>query len=374
MISRDQIQELIERPANGSRILSAFLDMSVNSDNKRTHDIFLNKEKAEFRELHSEREAHTRTPIGDAFARLERWMADNYDEANKGLAIYVEMDGDWIEGIQLPLPVSNRLAIDDRPVVGPLVEIVESYRHHGVILVDRERLRLLSLYLDQTLHEREVQTEPYPAPHDIKRGGFSARDFQQRKQEETKHFFKEFALEVESFHRRFQPDDLILLGTQENAKRFSEFLPDALQKKIVHTARAEIEASPTELLENLRPFFEELLERDETEAVDILRERVRESHKAVAGFEDTLEQLQEGKIETLILARNLEGRGGRCDKCQFFLAMTSGTCPYCGGQVSDGIDLVEQMVRMAEDQGAAIDFVAGSRISELGGVGGLLRF
>ena len=124
----------------------------------------------------------------------------------------------------------------------------------------------------------------------------------------------------------------------------------------------------------LAPVFRRHLEREEAEAVDLLRERIRESHKAVAGFEATLEQLQEGKIETLIIARESEARGGRCDKCGFLLARASGACPYCGGDVSDGIDLVEEMVRMAEEQDARIGFVAASTLHDVGGVGGLLRF
>lgn len=374
MISRDQLQRLIDRRANGNRILSVFLDMSVNSDNKRTYDVFLNKRKSDFPELSSDREGHHREAVGAAFARLERWVDQEFDEANKGLVMYTELGGDWNEMIELPLPVENRLVVDQRPVVTPLVEIVERYHHHGVILVDREHLRLLSIYLDQTLNETEVKTEPYPAPHDLKRGGFSARDFQQRKAEETRHFFKEFAAEVEAFHRKHGPDDLILLGTHENVKKFSEFLPDPLRKKVVHTDRLDVEASAAEVREKLAPVFRERLEREEAEAVDLLRERVRQSHKAVSGFEDTLEQLQEGKIETLIIARAHTEQGGRCEKCAFLLARTSGECPYCGGQVLDGIDLVEEMIRMAEDQSARIDFAAAPTLTEFGGVGGLLRF
>jgi peptide subunit release factor 1 (eRF1) len=374
MISRERLQALLDRRANGRQILSVFLDMSVNSDNKRTYDVFLNKRKADFRELASDRDGHHTEAVGAAFARLEQWLDEEFGEANKGLAMYIELGGDWLETIELPLPVENRLEVDERPVVAPLVEIVESYHHHGVVLVDREHLRLLSIYLDQTLHETEIRTEPYPAPHDVKRGGFSAKDFQQRKAEETRHFFKEFAAEVESFHRKHRPDDLIVLGTHENVKKFCEFLPDALQKKVVHTDRLEVDASGAEIREKLAPVFRARLEREEAEAVDLLRERVSQSHKAVAGFPDTLEQLQEGKIETLIIARAHNERGGRCDKCSFLLARTAGECPYCGGRVSDGVDLVEEMVRMAEDQNARIGFVTPSTVADFGGVGGLLRF
>lgn len=374
MISRDHIQALIDRPANGKNVLSAFLDMSVNSDNKRTYQIFLNKEKGRYDELDSDRPGHHREAMGEAFARLEDWVQANFEQANKGLAIYIEVGGDWMEGHQIPLPLDNRLVVGHRPVVGPLVEIVESYHHHGVVLVDREHLRLLSLYLDRTLHERAVETEPYPAPHDVKRGGFSAKDYQDRKEEETRHFFKEFASEVEAFDRRHRPRDLILLGTPENVRKFTEFLPEAIQKKISHTDRIELDASAAEIREKLAPVFRRRVEEAQARAVDLLRERVRHEHKAVAGFERTLEQLQEGKIQTLVVARGLEQKGGRCSKCSFLLARTSGECPYCGGAVTNDVDLVEEIVRLGEDQNLDLDFVPADTVRDLGGVGGLLRF
>ena len=374
MISRDQIQTLIDRQANGSNVLSAFLDMSVDSNNKRNHQVFLNQEKAEFSELDSDRDSHHREAVGAAFARLEEWLDSSYDEAKKGVAFFTTLDGEWVEGHQLSVPVPNRLEVGERPVIAPLVEIVERYHHHGVVVVDREHLRLLSIFLDQTLHEKEIQTDPYPAAHDVKRGGFSAKDFQSRKAEETKHFFKEFADEVQAFVRRHEPDDLILMGTHENVTKFREFLPSALDQMIAHTDRIEIEATSAEIRQKLAPVFENQLAQEEAQAVDLLHDRVKESHMAVAGLDDTLEQLQEGKLKALVIGRGLSQRGGRCTKCSFVLARTSGQCPYCGGEVEDSLDLGEELVRIAEDQSLHIDFVAPSTVEDLGGVGGLLRF
>jgi peptide chain release factor subunit 1 len=374
MISRAQVQQLIERPANGRNILSAFLDMSVNSDNKRTYQVFLNKERAAHQELDSDRQGKHREALGEAFARLHRWIDAHYDEAHKGIAVYIEIGGDWTEGFQLPLPVENRLVIGDRPVVGPLVEIVHSHHHHGVVVVDREHLRLLSFYLDRTIHEREVQTDPFPAPHDIKRGGFSAPDYQARKEEETRHFFKEFAAEVEDFVRRHAPDDLSLLGTHENVKRFMEFLPQATRDLVVHTEGVRIEASADEIRRKLSPEFQRRVEEEEARAVDLLRDRVAQSHRAVAGFEPTLERLQEGKIETLIVARGVDQQGSVCESCGFLFARHDSQCSYCGGRVRPDIDLVEEMIRMAGDQSIDIDFVSPTAVRDLGGIGGLLRF
>src|SRR5512141_1470624 len=101
MVSRDDVQRLIHREYAGRKVISLFLDMSVNSDNKRTYAVFISKQKSRFAELDSDREANPRAALGEAFSRIERWIDDNFDEANKGIAIYAEIGGSWIEGYQL---------------------------------------------------------------------------------------------------------------------------------------------------------------------------------------------------------------------------------------------------------------------------------
>src|SRR5687767_5287097 len=109
MISSKHIQRLIQHDSAGREVLSLFLDTSVNSDNKRTHAVFLNKEKARFAELQSDRERHHREPLGAAFEKIERWLTESFDPAAKGVVIYTEIGGDWFEAIELPMPVRNRL-------------------------------------------------------------------------------------------------------------------------------------------------------------------------------------------------------------------------------------------------------------------------
>lgn len=376
MISREDIQRLIHREETETPVLSAFLDMSVDSDNKRTHDVFLNQRRREFRELDSDRANHHPEALGTAFGRLERWLEDEFDHSSRGVALYTEIGGDWFEALQLPVPIGNRLTIATQPAVAPLAEVVERYHHHGIILIDREHMRMLSVYMGQPLEERAVEAEPYPAPHDVQRGGYSAHDFQKRKREEVRHFFKEFALEVEEFDRRYQPDDVILLGTDENTKKFLDFLPAQVQDKVVHRAHADVDATSARVLERLAPYFDEQLEREQAGAVELLHDRVDHEHLAVSGFDDTLEQLQEGKIETLILVRGVERLGARCTRCGFYLDRRGGgePCPYCGGETRDGVDLGEAMVRIAEEQDLAVEFVDADALSDLGGVGGLLKF
>ncbi|MBI4545156.1 MAG: hypothetical protein HY703_08180 [Gemmatimonadetes bacterium] len=369
MISSEDIQRLIRRDANEEPVLSVFLDMQVNSENKRTYSVFLHQERARHAGSGSRREE-----MSAAFGRIEGWLADEFQATNKGVAVYTQVGGEWLEGLQFPVPVQNRTVLADRPVITPLAQILESYHHYGVILVDREHLRMTSVYLGEPVHEHEVRTSPYPTPHDVQRGGYSAIDFQKRKAEEVRHFFKEFALEVSEFDCRYAPDTLVLSGTDENVKNFLEFLPAPVREKVGHTAHAPVDASAAEVLERLAPYFGEQLERDEALAIDLLRDRVRNRHLAVAGFQDTLEQLQEAKVDTLVIARDIERLGARCCRCGFYLDRQASACPYCGGETAQGVDLVEAMVRIAEEQDVPLRFVSPATVADLHGVGGLLKF
>src|SRR5690606_10439913 len=220
----------------------------------------------------------------------------------------------------------------------------------------------------------EVRTDPYPTPHDTRAGGEEAKDRQKRKAEEVRHFFKEFAQEVVEFDRRYRPDDLILLGTRENVTHFMEFLPQQLRDKVVHSNHAPIQEPTPEILSRLAPFFESQAVSREAAAVDLLRDRHANRHFAVAGFPDTLQQLQEGKVDTLVLARDIERAGAHCDRCGFYLDRQESTCPYCGGTLERSVDLVEAMIRLAEEQDVRLEFVAPEAVTDLHGVGALLRF
>jgi peptide subunit release factor 1 (eRF1) len=373
MVTRNDIQTLIHRPYEGMRIMSVFLDTSVGSDNKRHYRVFLDQQKSQFSELDSDRPKHHREAIGLAFERVDKWLEDEYEEANKGVALFLEIGGDWIQAIQVPVPFENRLACGDRPVVGPLAEIVEKQHRHVIALVDREHFRILGLYLGELLEDRIVETDPYPTPHDV-RGGPAEKNLQQHKAEETHRFYKEFARHLSEFTRQHFADDIILLGTEENVKNFMEMLPAALVDRVVHTAHASVGESAPEIMQRLDDFFTQQRQIEIEETLSQIRDRVKNRHLASSGAEETLVQLQEGKVDRLVVARDMDQTGSQCQKCGFFLVRQDAACPYCGGRTENGVDLVEAMIWMAQEQDVPIEFADPGALNDLDGVGAFLKF
>jgi hypothetical protein len=50
------------------------------------------------------------------------------------------------------------------------------------------------------------------------------------------------------------------------------------------------------------------------------------------------------------------------------------SCPYDGALTAPGINVVEEAIRMAEAQGAHLEFVPAAEVVDFRGTGALLRF
>lgn len=374
MISKQDLERILNRRDGGKPVLSLFLDLSVNSDNKRTHQVFLQQKRGQFEELAGDRENHNNSEVGAAFAEVENWLETEYREENRGAAIYAELGGDWFEALQFPVPVQNRLIIDRQPAVGPLAQVIETYHHHGVVLLDREHVRILSVYLGTLLDEIEVHGDPIPTAHDVQAGGYSHARFQRRKREEMKHFFKEFSKEIDEFIRRYRPDDLVVLGTEENLGRFREFLSEQAQSLIVHTGPMRVDEAPSEVMARLAPYLDAARERESQELLTALRDRVKQDYLATAGFSSTLAALQEGRVDTLVIAQDQERSGSQCTQCGYVFARELDTCPYDGSATTGGVNVVEAAIRSATQQGVDVEFVGAAELQGVGGTGALLRF
>jgi peptide chain release factor subunit 1 len=374
MINKQDLERLISREATGRPILSLFLDMSVNSNNKRNWDVYLGQKRTQLAELNPDVLAREAAAVDEVADRIRAWIASDFNEANRGVVIYAELGGDYFEAMQFPVSVQNRMVVNDRPVIGPLAQVLESYHHYGVILLDREHVRILSVYLGTLLDEIQLRGDPLPVPSHVQAGGYSQARFQRRKAEEMRHFFKDFAAEVETFVDRYHPRDLVLLGTEENTAKFREFLPDALLQKIVYTGHAWVDEPAAGVMQKLEPLLRGEVERHNLEVVAQVKDRVKQDYLATAGFQSTLTALQEGKVDTLVLAQDHREEGVRCGQCGFVFAAGVRSCPYDGSTTLEPVDVVEEMVRMAEGQGSQIAFAAAGEVQELRGAGALLRF
>ncbi|MEO5511808.1 MAG: hypothetical protein ABIS27_14350 [Longimicrobiales bacterium] len=369
-----QILQPITARTSTHPVLSVYLDMSVNSDNKRTYQTFLNKQRARFAHPESDPEAHHGEPIGTVIERVEAWLADEFDTRSKGAAIFAEVGGDWFHAVAFARPFTNRLEVGAHPLIGPLRVALGNERRYCVAIVDREHLRVLSIYMDSVEEEKIDESETNDAEIEVQSDGHAEKEYEKWKAEETRKSFKTFAQDVESLGASRRADGYMVLGTDENVNHFLEFLSPAVADKVVHTCHAPPAAGNSDIIRFLSPVFENLRSREEASSIEELLSRVRQEHLATSGWHETLTELQEGKVDRLFIARDETKEGVQCTQCNFYLVRRDGDCPYCGGSLREGVDLVESAVRMAAGQDVRLAFIPADAMTEVDGVGALLKF
>jgi peptide chain release factor subunit 1 len=384
-----ELQALTDRPLlPADTFLSVYLDASVNAQGKRDLDPFLDKS------IKTTRQLVARLPVDlrgyDALAERIHAFATGTDfDGVKGLAVFAELPPSggapsggepFSQFLRLPVPVENCFVLGREPDLGPLLRAIATYDHYLVARFDADDARILSVYLARVVGAEADRAEG-PAEEVLGRirskpGGWSQMRYQHRKREHVQNWFRNLAHHLVRMVERERPAGIVLLGQDVNLAAFQEELPEALKARVIGVDTIEAHASDAEIVARVEPLVEGIRGSEGAKLADEVYDRVRRDFFAVGGIDDTLAALQEGKVETLVVSRKFDARGGRCESCRFLVSAEHQTCSYCGGRLA-GVPLLQHLVRKAREQEAKVRFVAerDSRLdAELEGVGALLRF
>lgn len=374
MITRQEIGRLMERPEASVPVLSLFLDVRVGADNRRTHAVWLARQRRHAQELAA---AHPGLDAAAAEAVLDgaaRWLEASLDPASEGVALFAEAGGEWFQAHQLPISLPNRLVVGARPAVAPLLAALQGHRRHAVAVVDRVRLRMLAVWLGVVTDDEEMRREPSPTAHDVQAGGAAAHRYQQRMLEEERQAFAEFGEDLARFAARTGVEDLVLLGTEANVARLRRALPAEAAAGVVHTGSVAADAPDSAVLARLAELVNGTEDREGHEVIARLRERVATGYLATTGVQRTLSALQNGKAEAAVLADAGDASGARCTRCGFLFSSAPDACPFDGAPVTRGVAVIEEAIRLAAAQGARIRLLPPEQAAEFAGAGALLRF
>lgn len=369
--------------------LTVYLDASVNAQGKRDFEPFLDKRARIARDRIAGLPVDLRG-YDELIGRIRvTATGTDFDGGVEGLAFFAEIPPagggsggaePFFRSLELPVRVDNRFILGRGPDLGPILRAVGVYDHYLVVRFDADDARILSVYLSRALEaERERargHVEEVPGRIRSQPGGWSQMRFQRRKREHVRHWFRDLAGRVRRMAERERAAGIVLLGQEVNVAALREELPGSLAARVIRADTIEPHATDAEIVARVEPLVEAARESRAEKLVDEVYDRALRDFFAAGGIDDTLEALQEGKVETLVVSRRFDARGGRCEQCGFLVSARYRSCPYCGGSLAE-IPLLQHLVRMAEEQKAEVHIVAerDPRLEQdLEGVGALLRF
>lgn len=378
MSSVEQVRRLIEHPVK-HRVISLYLDLDPEhfaTPPARASQIRSLLDQAGRDVEHLDGLDHEdKVALREDLKQIDSFLGSPQApfKGARSLALFCSGRDGLFEAVQLMRPVAARVAIEPSPYVEPMISAVQT-RRWLVALVNRRSARLLT-GSPERLRERERLDGGVHGQHD--QGGWSQANYERSVEKDAMDHLRAVAETVNRRWRQERFDRVAVGGPHEVLARFEELLADEVRERLA-PERVEVDlAGVTDA--QVRTIVDQIVledeRRDERDALDKLDAGVGSGNRGTAGLADTLEALNERRVETLFLSAAFDGQGGRCPSCGILVGDMNGQCPANCGPLQRIEHLREAVVEAAVFQDAGVLVVRHHPEREpREGIGALLRF
>ena len=279
---------------------------------------------------------------------------------------------DYTQSHDLPFEIATRVRVDSSPYVRPLAELEDEHEQFAVVVADNKGASVYLVSAGDMEREKRIRGD---IKNSVKKGGWSQKRYARRRDKELERYATRVADQLKELHDESPFERLILLGQDEAMAAVEHALSNPMRERIVGHQSIDVtdeeqvaEAAAVEL------YFEE--ERaEEMRLWDEIKAGYLSGGLGVAGPSRTLEAAKTGRIEEILVTRDVEIDGVRCRACENLAHGVPDTCYVCGSSDLFKVDLVNELVELAVQTRAHVEFAdAFEALSEVGGVAGLLRY
>lgn len=300
---------------------------------------------------------------------------------NRPLAIFSAADK-WT-CLHLPAPVSNELQWG-KPALAQLRRIAEEQRKLCVVAVDRAGARFFQYELGDLAELPAMRFELDVSQWKRKEHGHMARRntkmphgllrdaFKHRMEEQYKHFFRHVAHRIKFVFANEHSQGVLLVGSERLTKSIEAALPREIRDRAVLIPEDLARILPAKLQAKILPKISEWMRQFSEARVVRLLESARGS---VVGFDETLAELQNGRIGTLLMIRGLEVPLRQCTNCGEVNRSADPVCATCLKPRHE-VMLSQVLDGLAKQHDTSIEILdpdAAKSLVKAGGMGGWLR-
>lgn len=359
------------QPPRG-KVLSTYLDTSP----ARTFgQAYLLTYRDLCKTLRSRLPAEERESFELAAAQAERFLVDDFVPRHPGLVLFASGGPGYFYAVPLPRRPAEQMVWNDLPLLEPLQAILDEYERIAVVLFDRKRARVLTVYLGEIEEHLIIDGE---VPRKQKTGGWAALAQSRYARHLDDHLLRHARHTVSALQTilRTHPFDRLLVGgPDETLAVLRHQLPQPLRRRLAGVVHLEPFASHDQILRAALEALQSSERQAEMAMVDELFEAETSAH-AVLGLDATLPAVSDGRAHVLLIADSFAAVGGECPSCGRLVA-GPGPCPSCGHATEPLADLGDRVVQRALALGARVEEVSGDAAQRLltrDGIGAWTRY
>jgi peptide subunit release factor 1 (eRF1) len=317
-------------------------------------------------------EVNRHRSVTDDLRRISSFVRNGFDRSHtRGLAFFsCSAMGLW-RVVELPVPVRDQLVVNALPAVGQLERVVQEFDRIGVLLVDRQRVRMFVFEFGELIDRSELFDE-LPRDYDT-RGERERGDTRPHVRALAAQHLRRAAHVAWRVFGEESFDHLCIGAPPETVQQLESDLHPYLRDRLRGHIAVDVGAPLSEIRDAVLAFEIEIERQHEATVVARLRESVATA-TGVAGIDDSLAALAGRRVDTLLVSQGFSQAGWRCARC-LFLATVGRSCPTCGDDMESLGDVVEEAVEEALAQSCTVEICVGNAdLDVLGRIGAQLRF
>jgi peptide subunit release factor 1 (eRF1) len=354
-------------------VISLYLSLTPNQNGRENYDQFVRKVLAD-----RARALRVDSPERESFEkdaeRIRQYLESEKQPSWQGLAIFASSGAELFEAIPLETPFDDHwMFVGSTPHLYPLAKLVDTYPRYVALSLDTNKARIQVFSLAAAERAEQVVSDK---TRRNSRGGWSQARYQRRADNVHMNHMKEVVDTLDRIVREERIDQIVVAGDDQAVVKLRDQLPQELADKIVDVVKLQRNAQDASFLETT---FEAIRMKDaETDAEKVaeLLDEWRSGGLGVAGPEATLAAFQIGQVDELIITGSLESLKPVQTLPDAAPAdMKADTSAPETGINEDRLRLSAELIKLARQTAARIRFIEdASLLSEVGGVGALLRF
>jgi len=373
------LREILSYEPSGELVVSMYLLVDGLRATKKDYLTTLNSMIAGSREeleSNPNLEKAQKKKLLNVMEDIKKYVNDSFRPySTKTLLIYASGSGLW-KVLRLPLIMKSKIIIDPKPHTQSMRTVLQNYKRYGVLLVDREKAQIYSIYLGEIREYLAAFISDVPPKVNLRRQAvLREKKLLGRVEEKLHQFFKLVNNRTLELFREGKFDYLILAGRKEILPNFANYLHGSLQSRYIGSIEAEPDSNKSLIQEKAQKIIDKFETGHKNELIDKLLDEYNPNRLGVAGIEAVTGALLIEQIKILIYDRQFIKEGYICNGCRYLTTSDKTSCPYCGGKLAFYNDIVDEIVEDALSQGCEIvDIEGNERLREAGNIGAVLRY
>ncbi|MBX5470785.1 MAG: hypothetical protein IRZ21_12930 [Thermoleophilaceae bacterium] len=376
-LNREKLRELAGIRADGAKVLSLYLNLDPSefaTGQARATEVRSLLDEADRRLRNGDWLTHEqRAALRQDVERVRSLFSAGADlKGAHALAIFASGQAGVFEVVKLPRPIESEVVIDDGPYLEPLADLA-TVGDWAILLVNRRMSRILRGSRDAGFEEVFRLDDDVHGWH--AQGGWSQARYQRGIEKEIHDHLKRTSEVLLRRLRRGAFDLLLIGGPDEAVSAMCERLHPYVKERYVGRIEVDVENSTADQVRDAAaPLIEETERARERKALDRLEEGLGTGGRAAAGLDDVLAELNQRKVEILMLDPGFTAPGVACPQCGW-TGTDAPSCPVDGGEVERRDDIIEAAIQLAIVQSAeVIQMRHHAELDNRGSIAAVLRF